>query len=218
MQIEDANNDIEYNKLFFIRSNKEKFNFNIFSTPLNFLLDIFNGKITLRKAEINQRNLNKNVEELKYNYEPKNEKEKEEIDEVLTHVNDMLEYRNKIIDAFKNGTFSSEHLKKSNDAAHDHVLEDVNNFIQKIESIAEKTNLGLFEGFFESSPPANYANTLIDTKNPNEKKYCNQDERQNTKFKRQNKRNERNRKKNKNVDETLKIIEEILDDNNNAQK
>ena len=40
----------------------------------------------------------------------------------------------------------------------------------------------------------------------------------NTKFKRQNKRNERNRKKNKNVDETLKIIEEILDDNNNAQK
>ena len=169
MQIEDANNDIEYNKLFFIGSNKEKFNFNIFSTPLNFLLDIFNGKITLRKAEINQRNLNKNVEELKYNYEPKNEKEKEEIDEVLTHVNDMLEYRNKIIDAFKNGTFSSEHLKKSNDAAHDHVLEDVNNFIQKIESIAEKTNLGLFEGFFESSPPANYANTLIDTKNPNEK-------------------------------------------------
>ena len=26
--------------------------------------------------------------------------------------NDLLEYRNKIIDAFKDGTFSSEHLKK----------------------------------------------------------------------------------------------------------
>ena len=44
-EIEDADNDIDYNKLLFIGSNKEKFNFNIFSTPLNFLLDIFNSKI-----------------------------------------------------------------------------------------------------------------------------------------------------------------------------
>ena len=58
-EIEDANNDIDYNKPFCIGSNKEKFNFNIFSTPLNFLLDIFNGKTTLKKAEINQKNLNK---------------------------------------------------------------------------------------------------------------------------------------------------------------
>ena len=32
-------------------------------------------------------------------------------------VNDLLEYRNKIIEAFKDGTFSSEHLQKSDDAA-----------------------------------------------------------------------------------------------------
>ena len=51
-------------------------NFNIFSMPLNFLLDIFNGKITLKRAEINQRDLNKKTEELKYNYKPKNEKKK----------------------------------------------------------------------------------------------------------------------------------------------
>ena len=73
--------------------------------PLNFLLDIFNGKITLKKAEINQRDLNKKIEELKYNYKPKNEKEKEEINEELMHANDMLEYGDKIIDAFKDGTF-----------------------------------------------------------------------------------------------------------------
>ena len=91
-EIEDANSDIDYNKLFYIDSNKEKFNFNIFSMPLNFLSDIFNGKITLKKAELNNRNLNKKIEELKYNYKPKNEKEKEEIDEVLMHANDMLEY------------------------------------------------------------------------------------------------------------------------------
>ena len=51
---------------FFIGSMKENFN-------LNFLLDIFNGKITLKKAEINQRDLNKKIEELKFNYKPKNE-------------------------------------------------------------------------------------------------------------------------------------------------
>ena len=52
-EIEDADNDIDYNKLLFIGSNKEKFNFKVFSMPLNLLLDIFNGKITLTKAEIN---------------------------------------------------------------------------------------------------------------------------------------------------------------------
>ena len=124
-EIEDADNDIDYNKLLFIGSNKEKFNFNIFSTPLNFLLDKFNGKFTFKKAEINQRDLNKKIEELKYNYKPKNEKEKEEINEVLMHANYMLEFWDKIIDAFKNGIFLSEHLKTSDDAAHDHVLEDV---------------------------------------------------------------------------------------------
>ena len=44
-EIEYVNNDIDYYKLIFIGSNKEKFNFNIFSTPLNFLLDLFNSKI-----------------------------------------------------------------------------------------------------------------------------------------------------------------------------
>ena len=58
-EIDDANDDIYYNKLLFIGGNKDKFDFHIFSTPSNFLLDIFNGKITLKKAEINQRDLNK---------------------------------------------------------------------------------------------------------------------------------------------------------------
>ena len=44
---------------FFVGSNKQKFNFNIFGALLNFLLDIFNGKITLKKAEIKKRDLEK---------------------------------------------------------------------------------------------------------------------------------------------------------------
>ena len=56
------------------------------------------------------------------------------------HANDMLKYRDKIIEAFRDGTFSSEHLKKSDDAAYDYVLNDTNNFIQKIESMSEILN------------------------------------------------------------------------------
>ena len=185
---------------------------------MNFLLDIFNDKITFKKAEINQRDLNKKTEELKYNYKPKNGKEKEEINEVLMHANDTLEYGDKIIDVFKNGTFLSEHLKKSDDAAHDLVLEDVNKFIQKIELIAEKIDLGLFEDFFESSSPANYAKTLINTKNPNENKEIVVEIKDRVSNLKENERNEQNRKKKKNPDETLKIIKEILDYNKNAQK
>ena len=85
-------------------------------------------------------------------------------------VNDMLEYRDKVIDAFKDGTFLSEYLKKSDDAAHDYVLKDVIKFIQKIESMAENINLSLFKDFFESSSPADYVKNLINVIDPNENK------------------------------------------------
>ena len=80
----------------------------------------------------------------------------------------MLENRNKIIKAFKDGTFLSEHLKKSDDAAYNYVLKDVNKFIEEIKSMEEKINLSLFEEFFEHSSPADYAKMLIDTKNADE--------------------------------------------------
>ena len=49
---------------------------------LNFLLGIFNGEISLKEAEISQINLEKKTEELKFNYRPKNEKEKKEINSI----------------------------------------------------------------------------------------------------------------------------------------
>ena len=64
-----------------------------------------------RLAEFKQRNLEKK-EGLQFNYKPKNEKEKEEIYGVLIQPNDLLKYRHKIIDAFKDGTFSSKYFKK----------------------------------------------------------------------------------------------------------
>ena len=75
--------------------------------------------------------------------------------------NDMLEYRDKIIKAFKDDTFLSEHLEKSDDAAYNYVLKDVNKFIGEIKSMKEKINLSFFENFFQSSSPANYAKMLI---------------------------------------------------------
>ena len=84
---------------------------------LNLLSAIYNGEISLKEAEISQRTIEKKIEELKFDYRPKNEKEKEEINGVLMQVNDLFQYRDKIIDAFKDGSFSSEHLKKSDAAA-----------------------------------------------------------------------------------------------------
>ena len=59
------------------------------------------------------------------------------------HASDMLEYGNKIIEVFRNGTSLSEYLKESDNATYDYMLKDVNNFIQKSESIAEKINTSL---------------------------------------------------------------------------
>ena len=83
--------------------------------------------------------------------------------------NDMLEYRDKIIKAFKDDTFLSEQLEKSDDAAYNYVLKDVNKFIEEIKSMEEKINLSLFEDFFGFSSPADYVKKLINT-SPDENK------------------------------------------------
>ena len=129
-EINNADNDIDEYKLAFIGSNREKFKFNSFRMPLSFLSAIYNGQISLKEAEFSQINLEKKIEELKFNYRRENAEEKEEINRVLIQANGLLEYRDEIIEAFKDGTFSSEHLKELDDAAYDYVLKDVNNLIQ----------------------------------------------------------------------------------------
>ena len=51
--------------------------------------------------------------------------------------NDLLEYRGKIIKAFKDGTFLSEHLKNQM-LLLIIVLKDVNKFTEEIKSMEEK--------------------------------------------------------------------------------
>ena len=99
-EIEEVNSDIDIHKLLFIGSNKEKFNFNTFMMPLNFLSDIYNGNISLKEAEFKQRDLEIEIRNLQFGYESKDKKEKEEKSQVLMQANDLLEYRDKIIDAF----------------------------------------------------------------------------------------------------------------------
>ena len=115
---------------------------------LIFLSGIYNGEISLKEAEFKQRDLEKEIENLQFYYLPKNKEEKEKIEEVLRYANESLEYKDKIINAFKNGTFSSEYLKKSDDVAYDFMLKGVNKFIEEIKSMKKKINLSLFEDFF----------------------------------------------------------------------
>ena len=46
---------------------------------------------------------------------------KKKINAVLMQANEILEYRAKVIKAFRDGTFLSKHLKESDDAAYDYV-------------------------------------------------------------------------------------------------
>ena len=77
--------------------------------------------------------------------------------------NNMLEYGDKIIKAFIDGTFLPEHLKKSDAAAYDYVLKDVSKFIRKIQSVLGNINLSLFHEFFKLST-VEYAKYLINLK------------------------------------------------------
>ena len=74
--------------------------------------------------------------------------------------NDMLEYGDKVIKAFRDGAY---------DAAYDCVLKDVSQFIKKIESMAENITLSLFHEFFKPSP-VDYAKYLINLKDTEENK------------------------------------------------
>ena len=132
--------------------------------------------------------------------------------------NDLLEYRDKIIEAFKDGTFLTKHLKKTDDAAYDYVLKDVNNFIQKIKSMEEKIILSLFEDFFEFSSPADYAKKFINTSPDKNKEFVEEIEDRISNLKDEIKKMGETEKNNKYPDETLKIIKKILDYNKDAQK
>ena len=60
-EIEEDDNDIDINKLAFIGSDREKFKFNTFDMPLNFLSIIYSGEVSLKEAEFEQRNLEKKL-------------------------------------------------------------------------------------------------------------------------------------------------------------
>ena len=72
-EIKDNDDDIDINKLAFIGTDREKFNFNTFDMPLNFLSNIYNGEISLKEAEFEPRILEKN-RRLKFYNIPKNKK------------------------------------------------------------------------------------------------------------------------------------------------
>ena len=139
-KIEDGNDDIDINKLAFIGSNQEEFNFNTYKVPLNFLSTIYNGEISLKEAEFKQRDFFKKINDLEFSYKSKIEKKKSQ---VLIHANELLECRDEIIKAFKDDIFLFEHLKKLDDAAYNHVLKNLNEFTEEIKSIEEKINLCL---------------------------------------------------------------------------
>ena len=81
--------------------------------------------------------------------------------------------------------------------------------------MAEKINLSFFEDFFESSSPADYAKMLINTKNPDKNNEF-VVEIKNRISDLKDRTNIMSETGKKNANETLKIIQKILDYNKNA--
>ena len=113
--------------------------------------------------------MNRKIKRLKFDYKPNNVEEKEEINNVLIQVNDLLKHRDAIIDASEKRIFLFEQLKGESKNAGEFVIEEVSNFIQKIESMSKNINLSFFNEFFESSL-FDYAKYLINLKNTKENK------------------------------------------------
>ena len=111
-----------------------------------------------------------------------------------------------------------EYLKKSDNVAYNYVLKNLNKFIEEIKSMEEKIYLSLFKEFFEYSSPAKYAKELIDIKNQDKNKEIAEEIKNKIsdledKIKQMNEKE----KEEKNVDETIEIINKILNYNKNSQ-
>ena len=98
------------------------------------------------------------------------------------------------------------------------MLNYVKEKLREIKSMEEKINLSFFEDFFESSSPADYAKILSNIKNVDENENIveeikNQISDLNSRIKNMSEKE----KVDKNADETLEIINKILDYNKEAQ-
>ena len=58
-ELKDVEKDLDKEKVIFVGSNREKFNFSTFKSPLDFLLNIYQGEITLKEAEFFSRKFKK---------------------------------------------------------------------------------------------------------------------------------------------------------------
>ena len=88
------------------------------------------------------------------------------------------------------------------------MLKNVDNFAQEIESMSEKINLSLFEDFFESSSPVDYAKMLINTSPDENKKIVAETKYRISDLKDRIKK--MSEKEKKNADETWNIIKKFL--------
>ena len=113
--------------------------------------------------------MNKKIKRPKFDYKPNNIEE-EEINSVIMHTIDLLEYRDRIIKHLKKIFFLFEQVKEEPKNVYgEFVIKDVSNFIQKIKSISKNISSSLFNEFFESSL-VDYAEYLINLKNTTENK------------------------------------------------
>ena len=103
-EIKEINRKNSNKNFTMVHSNRTLYDFNKFRDLNQFVFDIYNGVITIRDAEKEQTELASEIRDL-IDYGVRSQKKDEQKQEVLRNVRQLLEIRNKIIDAFQNGIF-----------------------------------------------------------------------------------------------------------------
>ena len=103
-ELKEEKNSIDSKRLVCVKSDGTIFNFNVFKSSLGFASDIYNGKISLKKAKKSQYKMFELLDYLK-EYNPKKLDKVKSRERTLNDAEKLYKSRSSVIKAFENEVF-----------------------------------------------------------------------------------------------------------------
>ena len=138
------------------KTDKTKYDFNLFSLPLKFIEKIHNYEITLDEAINNQKDLNILINKLNNDYVPRNTEKIEEKKRVLESARKLQNARKNIIDFFEKGIFPYRgNVFQTKEESEE------NKFFKYIENETKDIDYGMFNYYFNFAESSDLAKKII---------------------------------------------------------
>ena len=103
-ELKEEKNSVDSERLVYIKFDGTIFDFNVFKSSLDFASNIYNGKISLKKAKNSQYKMLKLLNGLK-DYNPTNPDKIKYKEETLINPKKLYKNKNNVIKAFEDGVF-----------------------------------------------------------------------------------------------------------------